>query len=126
QHSCAITDAHKLKCWGSMELGIASGTYEPREIPGVSNVVAVATSAYKICVVAAVGTVHCDNSFPSFLAVDNIEHAVDVAVGLVEACALIDDGSVECWSMDGSYFEGDGEHLPYQVMGIRGATAISA
>lgn len=125
QDSCAVTNAGKLKCWGTRILG-GFTDYEPREIAAVSSAVAVATSMYWSCVVIEDGTVGCNNSQTPFAAIPGIQGAVDVALGTFDGCALVNDGTVVCWPMDRGYLDGEDGPVPQPVFGITGATAISA
>jgi hypothetical protein len=59
----------------------------------------------RVCGVLPGAAVHCGQIYnepaqPSAEPPDAIRGAVDVAVGLIHACATRDDGSIWCWPME--------------------------
>jgi len=126
-HSCAITPAERLKCWGYNsygELGLGDNLehqFKPRLVPGLENVKKVATGSYNTCaIVGGAGKLKCwgDGDYgmvgdgtndmrPS--PVVTIESGVkQVDIGEYHACAVLKSGKAKCWGVN-TYGEiGDG------------------
>ena len=116
-HSCAVSEAGSVKCWGGNSDGqLGDGTYynrfTPVEVSGLSaGVAAVTTGEYFSCVLMDTGGVKCwgDNwagqlgngaTDDSPTPVDVIElngTAVAISAGGHHVCALMDTGGVKCW-----------------------------
>jgi alpha-tubulin suppressor-like RCC1 family protein len=128
EHSCALTTAGAVECWGSNdngELGNGSGAEqaEPVAVTGLSSgVVAISASGFSSCAVTDVGAVKCwgwnangqlgdgtttNRSTP--VAVQGLSTGV-VAVDLSNqhACALLASGAVRCWGSNSRGQLGDG------------------
>jgi alpha-tubulin suppressor-like RCC1 family protein len=142
-HSCAITDAGGVECWGDNQFGQlgtgdnASST-TPRAVSGISGALEMAAGNGHTCVLIHGGSVKCwglDTSGQlgnGDATLTSQNHPVDV-VGLTDAkhlvsgdfhtCALRVDGSVWCWGQDGMGQLGDGNPgdfsvVPEQVSGF--------
>jgi alpha-tubulin suppressor-like RCC1 family protein len=105
--ACALTAGGGVDCWGddsSGQLGV--GPQTPLE-----------TCKNDLCSTTAVS-------------VAGIGQATAIASGTWHSCALIRDGSVDCWGTGGNGELGDGNSTssptPVPVSGISTATAISA
>lgn len=127
-HSCALTTAGAVWCWGlnsSGQLGDGSlaGQLTPvrvRRLPG--EAVAVAAGALHSCAVTAAGTSHCwgynfsgqlgDGSTtnrPVPVAVRGLRgRAAAVAAGGSHGCAASTTGAVRCWGANSEGQLGDG------------------
>lgn len=151
-HSCAITLAGAIRCWGrnsNGELGDGSTTHRTTpsvEVAGLgSNVQAIALGKVHTCALAESGAVLCwgDNSYGQLGDGSRIEHHLPVNVtdlaGGVRAisggdghtCALTVAGAVRCWGRNGLGQLGDGTRedrlVPVAVVGLdSGVRAISA
>lgn len=116
-HSCALTNAGSVQCWGYnifSQLGNNSPVERrtPVTVASLSpDVVAIAARNYHSCVLSAVGGVHCwgDNTYGQLgdgsvkqrllpVAVTGLNTNVTaVAVGEYHTCAIKSGGSLYCW-----------------------------
>ena len=124
-HTCAVTSAGGLKCWGNNGRGqIGNGTTNQANIPqeiyaAGSGVVAVAAGDWSTCAVFAGGSLKCwgenasgqlgtgdtaDSLSPtqvsgltSGVAAVSIGGVVALNGGTTHACALMTNGAVKCW-----------------------------
>jgi alpha-tubulin suppressor-like RCC1 family protein len=149
-HSCAVTAAGSVACWGSNEfgqLGIDSGGADkasPVFVPGVANAVAVDAGKLHGCALTAAGTVFCwgwnaDGQIGNGMtagqaaaptAVIGISGATAIAAGSSHSCALLAGGEVACWGQNNDGQLGKGaasatEPGPVSVAGIGGVGLLS-
>ncbi|MBI5528695.1 MAG: hypothetical protein HY897_20385 [Deltaproteobacteria bacterium] len=150
-HTCVLTDAGGIKCWGSNKYGqLGDGTTEDRPSPvdvaGLSrSPVFVAAGSDHTCVLDEAGGIRCwglnstgelgnGTKYNSALPVDvaGLSAGVTmVAVGSSRTCALTDSGGVKCWGWNAFGQLGDGttedSTTPVDVYGLStGVVAISA
>jgi alpha-tubulin suppressor-like RCC1 family protein len=138
-HTCSIISNGSVKCWGNNEhgqLGIGEPSYRitPVDVNELSNDVnAISTGMDSNCALTPSGGVKCwgENGcgqigdgttidHPKPADVNNLTDSVtDIAVNYSNACAILNNGSAQCWGM------GYG-HLPVDVGGLTsGVKAIS-
>ena len=117
-HSCAVTEAGGVRCWGDNSAGQASGTatdYPTAHValPDGSSAIAVAAGGQSTCAVIGTGgsgEVRCwgDNSSGQLgdgttastgvpVTVPGLPPMAAVAVSSTYACGLAADGGVWCW-----------------------------
>jgi alpha-tubulin suppressor-like RCC1 family protein len=140
-HTCALTGAGAVTCWGDNGAGqLGDGTttanYLPADVTGLTEgVVAITVSGYHSCALATGGAVKCWPGFPILtpFEVDGLEGGViAVAAGTQHTCAITTGGGVECWGWNLVGELGDGSStpntsLPVDVSGLAsGVTEISA
>ncbi len=151
-HTCALTTAGGVKCWGNNDfgqLGDNSTTQRnhPVDVSGLtSGVAAVVAGGNHTCALTTAGGVKCwgnngngqlgDNStthrnFPVNV-VGLTSGVVAVALGVAHTCALTTGGGVKCWGYNGQGQLGDNSgitqwNLPVDVSGLTsGVVAVAA
>lgn len=150
-HTCALTAAGGVKCWGSNYYGqLGDGTKTDRDTPtdvvGLpSGAVAIAANEAHSCALMAGGGVKCwglnvygelgdgtttDRTTPVDV-VGLSAAASAIAVGTGHTCALTSGGGVSCWGFNYYGQLGDGtttaRHTPVEVVGLSsGVQAIAA
>jgi alpha-tubulin suppressor-like RCC1 family protein len=153
-HSCALTTAGSVKCWGMNFIGqLGDGTTTARTIPVdvsglTSGVAAIAAGSYYTCALTATGGVKCwgannqgqlgDNSAidatPRTIPVDvsglTSGVAAIAAAGQGHTCALTTAGGVKCWGSNQFGELGDNttttRTTPIDVSGLTSGVAAIA
>jgi alpha-tubulin suppressor-like RCC1 family protein len=151
-HTCALTSAGGVKCWGQNsdgELGDGTRTYRhrPVDVLGLaSGVTAISAGGFHTCALTSTGATKCwgDNTYGQLgdgtttdrlTPVDVLGLASGVSAisagGGSHTCALTSAGGVKCWGDNTWGALGDGtrveRHTPVGVLGLTsGVTAISA
>ena len=143
EHTCALTLAGGVQCWGYNGSGqLGDGTTMQRGVPvGVvglsSGVASVAAAEYHSCALMNWGGVRCwgnntygqlgdgNNPTRSLVPVDVSglsTGAVAIAAGLHHACVITTSGGVQCWGRNYSGELGDGttthRSVPVGVTGL--------
>jgi alpha-tubulin suppressor-like RCC1 family protein len=143
EHTCALTVAGGVKCWGDGTQGqlgfVAFGvfTYVPNDVPGLSSgVVAIAAGSAHSCALTNAGGVKCwGNNYYGQLGIGGAGNATDVptdVVGLMSGvvaistgynhtCALTQAGAMKCWGANESGQLGRAglqTELPGDVVGL--------
>ncbi|GEM_PF-7077497 len=151
---CALIDDGTVKCWGSNSSGqLGDGTLNtisiPTAVPGLSNIIDIATGSSHTCVLISDGTVKCfgDNS-ENQVGIANTEYCTmyggyciktptlvsglsgvtQLSLGRYHSCALLNNSTIKCWGNNGSGQLGDGTTTkrisPVLVSGISNAIKI--
>lgn len=149
-HTCAVTSAGGLRCWGLNEHGqLGDGAFANRQVPGdvlLSNVAQVAAGGEHTCALTTAGAVKCwghnlygevgdgsasDRPFPT--SVTGLQSGVAaITMGFFHACALTTSGGVKCWGSNSNGAIGTGATAnyyttPQDVVGLSsGVVAIDA
>jgi alpha-tubulin suppressor-like RCC1 family protein len=150
-HTCAVTTAGALQCWGSNAYGqLGDGTTTSRTTPvtvsGLSSgAVAIAAGEYHTCALTVAGAVKCWGANTSGQLGDGTtvnrytpvtvsglsSGVVAVVAGRSHTCALTTAGAVWCWGKNYDGQLGDGtftyRNTPVAVSGLSsGVAAIAA
>jgi alpha-tubulin suppressor-like RCC1 family protein len=134
-HSCAVTTAGAVRCWGSI-LGTVRTT--PVEVSGLTSGVAAVAAGYNhSCAVTSAGGVKCwganadgqlgDGTTRTSItpvAVSGLTSGVaGIAAGKSHTCALTTAGDVQCWGNNSGSQLGDGtttnRTTPVDVLGLK-------
>ncbi len=150
-HSCALLSSGGVSCWGGNRSGqLGDGSTSKRRVPvavvGLSEpATAIAAGAGHTCALLQSGGVACwgRNMAGQLGNGTNVDQKTPVAViglaggvsrvtaGANYTCALLQNGSVQCWGDNANGQLGDGstvaQNMPVNVSGLAGAaTGISA
>ena len=150
-HSCAVTSAGAVKCWGFNGYGqLGNGTTTNSRVPvsvvGLSSgVVAVSAGWSHACALATAGAVKCWGSNDSGKLGNGTttgstvpvgvvglgSGVVAVSAGLTHSCAVATAGAAKCWGGNGYGQLGNGttadSRIPVGVVGLgSGAAGVAA
>ncbi|MHB1138719.1 MAG: RCC1 domain-containing protein [Microthrixaceae bacterium] len=150
-HTCAVTDAGAVKCWGKNDGGqlgddTTSNSFTPVDVVGLgSGIASVEVGDRHTCAVTTSGGVKCwglnyggqlgdDTDTSSSVPVDVLGLGAGVAsveLGTLFSCAVTTAGGVKCWGYNQFGQIGDGTNTdrwtPTQVSGLTsGVSALSA
>src|SRR5882724_7498075 len=157
-HSCALLGDGTVWCWGrNLDGQLGNGTRAPVDCSpgscgsstpvragGITGAAAVIAGGYHTCALFGGGTVQCwgqnyegqlgngivggVSTFPVLVA--GLANVSAVSGGYRHTCALLRDGTVQCWGRNVEGQLGDGtttsSSTPVRVGGITGAVAVSA
>ena len=154
-HTCTVLPDKTVKCWGDNTYG-QLGTdwtlpraYNPISVSGVAAASAVAGGAVHTCALLSNGTVRCwgsnisgqlgdDSTTDSFtpVAVSGLSNATAITASHARldsyghTCALLSNGTVECWGRNivGQLGTGNTTDSPTPILvsGLSNATAVQA
>jgi len=149
-HSCALTAAGAVLCWGDNEFGqIGDGTntdrHRPTPVAGLeAGVRAISANHFHSCAVTGSGSARCwgrgehaqlgdgwrSHRNRPVMPLGLRRGIVDIAAGGRHSCALTDTGRVMCWGWNEHGQVGDGTIVdwmqPTRVRRLGQATAITA
>jgi len=150
-HSCVVTSAGGVKCWGSNTNGqLGTGTFTTSSLPvtvvGLSAVSEVSTGFAHTCALTAVGGLKCwglngsgqvgdgtsGNNRTTPVDVSGLTTGVaHVSAGAHHTCAVMTSGGVKCWGLNNFGQVGDGTSAnrptPVDVSGLTsGVARVSA
>jgi alpha-tubulin suppressor-like RCC1 family protein len=153
-HTCALTGAGTVLCWGNNTSGqLGDGSTVSQSVPvavvGLSDISAIGTGGSHSCAVSRAGAVQCwgENEFGQLgdgmsgstaantmprSVVGLSSRALAIAGGASHTCALTDQGTVQCWGFNdygqvGGSVNGAGSNEPFTVPGLLpGIVSIAA
>ena len=148
-HSCALTSAGGVKCWGDNQFGqlgdgSTSARFKPTDVVGLSNgVKSISAGLGHTCAIMTAGTVKCwgennsgqlaitgnNQSIP--VDVPNLSGVVAISAGRNHTCALTSAGGVQCWGRNAQGQLGNGTFAdeisqPVSVSGLSSGVASIA
>jgi alpha-tubulin suppressor-like RCC1 family protein len=166
-HTCALLSSGEVACWGDGSRGqLGDGVAQPgyhrafaAKVPGLTGVTGIRAGGNTTCAILSSG-VACwgDGAYGQLgdgmawdgygratpAPVQGLPHVLDLSVGGLSACAVVDDGSVRCWGRNtpegwlgfvsadcGPYnttmnaVDQPCEAAPREVMGVSGAVSVA-
>jgi alpha-tubulin suppressor-like RCC1 family protein len=146
-HTCALLRGGTVECWGANSNGqLGDGTTTDKATPvavtGLSGATGITAGLAHTCAIRSGGTIDCwgSNSNGQLGDGKTLDSPVPVAVtglggaasavdaGDAHTCALLADGSIDCWgwNIEGQLGNGGGDSsTPVAVAGIRHAMALT-
>ena len=152
EYACALLADGTARCWGLGESGQRGdgsfGTFTPGDVPvavsGVTGAVSLATGYGHTCALLADATMRCwgenregqlgngstaDPGTAHPVAVSGITGVTAFTTGAYHTCAVLGDGTLQCWGRNGDGELGDGTFVtrstPRPVDGLTGVVAVS-
>lgn len=132
RHTCAVTAAGSVKCWGFNSDGqLGNGSYtksaQPVDVVGLDrDVIAVGAGEVHACALTRAGAVKCwGSNFAGQIGADIVDRAtpigvkgldsgvVALSVGDRQNCVIMSTGTVKCWG--GHIVNVDGTGAPYPI-----------
>jgi alpha-tubulin suppressor-like RCC1 family protein len=149
-HSCAVTDAGEVLCWGAIDYADAEDDVHfppahrtPTKVAGIATATSISAGTFSNCALLQDRTAMCwglnlagqlgDGTLDEHAAavkVEGLSNIVSLDVGGSHACAVTADGKVWCWGGNDDGQLGDGTTMahphPTEVPGVSKAIAVSA
>lgn len=140
---CALRSAGTVFCWGEGPLGdgTEASSWAPVEVKGLpGRATQIAVGGMHACALIEDGTVVCwgrrqgalgldpttftDTTGLSAAPVPGLSNVTMISSGDRQSCALLGDGTVQCWGTN--YIPGQGSKLPEPVVGLGPAIAVAS
>jgi len=142
QHACALRDDGTVWCWGSGACGVlgdgarSASRAEPRPVPSLTDVVKIAAMNTTTCALTRAGGVSCwgvlratqcesddPGWWPTPVAFETPEPAVDLAVGDENVYAVLRGGGAVRWTIpESTFIQG---RAPARVVPVRSTLTVS-
>ena len=149
-HACAIVAGGTVKCWGANDNGqLGDGTTNPQSsaisvlgITPANPAVSIDAGSSHTCVILADGTVQCwgangnaqlgdgtttQRNIPTTVSgISAANRAVSIGAGSSHTCAVLANGTVQCWGINTVATMGRSSTTPLTVPGITSANSAKS
>lgn len=150
-HTCAVMQDNTARCWGGNAMGqLGDGTATDRclgpvVVSGLSSVRNISVGGWQTCAVLEDGSARCwgynacgqlgdgtttSSSVPVVASGLSNARVRSIAAGEHFTCALLEDGTAQCWGCNNLHQLGDGtatgSYVPMPVSGLSTMSSISA
>ena len=118
-HSCALTRAGEVYCWGDNDDGACGGPKQaqpwiPRRVEGLTKIRAIAANGWHSCALNEAGSVYCwganhlgqvgpmpTNDYRTPVELAGLPPIAQLSLGLTHSCARTQSGQIVCWGIAG-------------------------
>jgi len=147
-YTCALVNDGTVQCWGANDAGqLGNGSISvsgaPVTVTGLKNVTAISAGNDHTCALLRDSTVQCwgtndrgqlgngtttEGSTPIPVTVTGLKDVIAISAGLANTCALLSNGTVQCWGLNnfGQLGTTTNSSISVIIMGLKSTFAISS